>query len=271
MARWQNESSPNDELPFGQVEVVELDRTADGIVEVLTLFVDDLLEAVVVGIVAQEERAAQVLAIGADVALGVPLDVGERELHVRLGLVQEEVLGVEEEYGVEEHEGRVGAQLPRLPEYLLLDAAEYDAVGVDAYLIAERDLVEALLELVEHGVEEDVLDAALLLQVVLYAQRQVVDALGRVLLAARLAYLLHELGEEQVELVVAQLEQVVRHALFAAAAANHTRVAVGRQRALELLDLGVEPRVEHFETEYPLERALLLLMRQHANLLLLLL
>lgn len=56
------------------------------------------------------------------VGLGAPHDVGERQLPVLLHCGEAEVLAAEEEQGVEEDDGRVGAQLLAVPQELFLHA-----------------------------------------------------------------------------------------------------------------------------------------------------
>lgn len=66
---------------------------------------------------------AQVGGLGVvPVGLGAPHDVGERQLAVLLHRGEAEVLAAEEEQGVEEDDGGVGAQLLAVPQKLFLHA-----------------------------------------------------------------------------------------------------------------------------------------------------
>lgn len=67
-----------------------------------------------------------------------------------LALLQEEALGVEVHEREEEDERRVRAELPRLPEDLLLDAALHKAVFVESdFVAAWGHFVERRLKPVE--------------------------------------------------------------------------------------------------------------------------
>lgn len=137
-------------------------------------------------IVAQKDCFPIVLAIRANIPLGMLFHISKRQFLVLFALLQEEVLGVKVQYSVEENEWRVSAELFRLPQDLLLDATRHETVLVETYLVACGDLVKARLELVENeqrtaAVEEDVLDAVeFLLEEILYAQANVVDRFGRI-------------------------------------------------------------------------------------------
>ncbi len=95
---------------------------------------------------------------------------GEGELLVVLCGLEHEVLGVEVDHGVEQDLGTVRAQLLGLPQVLLLDARHQIAQLVGGQLEVLHHVVQRRGERLVILVREDIVDAAVLKQVLLWGK-----------------------------------------------------------------------------------------------------